>query len=100
MGACTSVDEIGGEDCSSVDFLYLENRLPRKVVSGSDVLYGPVGVSSMTIPGGRPHVSLYEVEAFPHDMFQGVYRSLALYKCCVQIKFLLGATILVSSNKW
>ena len=55
-------------DCDKTDFVYLRNLVPKKIVSGSQVTYGPVGISSCTVPGGKPTVNLVDAEEWVIDL--------------------------------
>jgi hypothetical protein len=69
--ACTAIDDIGGLDCHGVDYIYLMNFVQRKAVSGSEVLYGPVGMSTCSVPNGEPNLIVQDPEEFPHHTFTG-----------------------------
>jgi cysteine-rich repeat protein len=67
--ACTPIPSIGGMDCNTEfanDYVYVKNVLPKKVVSGSEVLYGPVAISTCSYDGGQPIVNMVPTEYFPH----------------------------------
>ena len=53
--SCTPLQSNGAMDCnteSANDYIWLKNELPLKVVSGSQVLYGPVVISTCSYDGG------------------------------------------------
>jgi len=69
--SCTDVDDIGGMDCHGVDYIYMMNFVERRAVSGSEILYGPVGISTCTVPNGEPNLIMQDPEEFPHHVFTG-----------------------------
>ena len=62
--ACDPRQAVGGFDCHSQDYVYLQNTLPDRIVSGSRVLYGPVGISTCSYLGGQPKVTLSDTEVY------------------------------------
>ena len=54
-------------DCEHTDFVYLKNMVQKRVVSGAEVMYGPVGISSCSMTGGRPVVTITEQFDFIKD---------------------------------
>ena len=51
--------------------MYVHNEVEKRIVSGSQILYGPVGVSSCSTPVGKPILSMTDGEEFPHDKITG-----------------------------
>jgi cysteine-rich repeat protein len=73
--ACTPLPGNGAMDCnteSANDYIWLRNDVPLKVVSGSQVLYGPVTVSTCSYDGGEPLVNFVPTEYFWHSMPAGL----------------------------
>ena len=70
--ACTPKPEIGGWDCPESDFVYIHNMLPDRIVSGSRLLYGPVGVTTCSHYGGEPVVNIADTEVFWHTLPPGI----------------------------
>lgn len=70
---CTPIPGTNALDCPDIDYVYLLNHVQPRRVSGSDVLYGPVGVSSCSVEGGEPTVMLVEPEEWDHTDVTGPF---------------------------
>eukprot|EP01048_Picozoa_sp_COSAG05_P023407 COSAG05_NODE_5058_length_1276_cov_1.232795_1_plen_386_part_10 len=64
--ACVPMQGIGAMDCTRNDYIYLQNLLPLKIVSGSQVLYGPATISTCSHYAGEPIVNFVATEYFWH----------------------------------
>jgi hypothetical protein len=60
---------VGGLNCANHDFVYLNVTLKETLVSGSPLLYGPVGLS--TCGSGDPIMNIIDTEYFPHNIKGG-----------------------------
>jgi cysteine-rich repeat protein len=72
--ACTPFPEVGGMDCNrrtGNDYIWLRNKPEKKIVSGSNVLYGPAVLSTCSYDGGQPMVNFVPTEYFPHSKDAG-----------------------------
>jgi hypothetical protein len=70
--ACTTTGNAplaGGMTCVNHDFLYLNVTVKETLVSGSPLLYGPVGLSSCGV--GDPIMNVIDTEYFPHNIKGG-----------------------------
>eukprot|EP01052_Picozoa_sp_SAG31_P000813 SAG31_NODE_24_length_33075_cov_3.218523_3_plen_2052_part_01 len=59
----------GGLTCKNHDFLYLNITLAKTMKSGSELLYGPVGLSSCN--AGEKVMNVIDTEYFPHNIKGG-----------------------------
>ena len=65
--ACTPFPEVGGMDCNrrtGNDYIWLRNKPEKKIVSGSNVLYGPAVLSTCSYDGGQPMVNFVPDETW------------------------------------
>ena len=69
--SCTEINDIGGLDCHGVDYIYMMNFVERRNVSGSELLYGPVGIWTCSVPNGEPKLIVQDPEEFPKHIFTG-----------------------------
>jgi len=70
--------------CRNISFVQFEFNIPKRVVSGSEVIYGPVGLATQTIQGSgvtlfdgqKTKMQIYEdTEFIPAHTFQKVVES-------------------------
>ena len=92
--ACEAMPGTKGQACTGTDFVYLHNEVEKRVVSGSEVLYGPVGVESCSVPYpvGQPVLAMQDVEDFQHKKKSGPWPCLNWKdgrsgQCMIQPKF-------------